>query len=118
VLAALVVAYTVITGARRHRRDLAVLRAVGLERSGLRHALMWQGALLAGVILAIGLPLGLAVGVRVWRGVADGIGIDHAPSTPAWLFLPAAGIVLAALLATVWVSRLRRGALVNALRAE
>lgn len=118
VLAGLVLAYSVAAGARRHRRDIAVLQALGLERSGVRRALLWQGALLAVVVLAAGVPLGLAAGAKLWAGVAAGIGINEVATLPVWLTLPAAEIVLATLVATVCVGRWRPRVLVDALRAD
>jgi hypothetical protein len=117
VVAALALAYTTIAGARRHRRELAVLRAVGLEWSTVRRAIAWQGALLTGIVLGIGLPLGLVAGTKLWTTIADGIGIEHQPATPAWLLIPPIGIALAAGISSAYAGRSRRGALLTALRA-
>jgi putative ABC transport system permease protein len=117
-LAALVLGYTVISGARRHRRELATLRAVGLERRRVRRALAWQSGLIVGAVLALGVPLGLAAGAKVWTQVAHGTGISATTTVPAWLALPLAGLLATAAAIGAWVHHAQRGTLVTHLRAE
>jgi ABC-type lipoprotein release transport system permease subunit len=50
------------TGVRRRRRDLAVLKTLGLTRSQLLKLVSWQASALATVALLAGLPLGALAG--------------------------------------------------------
>jgi hypothetical protein len=117
-LAALVVGYTVGAGVAGHRRELAILQAVGLERRRVRWAIAWQGGITLGFALAIGMPLGIVAGIKIWTRVAHGIGIRAHPALPAWLALPVAGIVLAATGAVGWAGRAREDTVVRRLRAD
>lgn len=56
---------------RRRRRELAVLRSLGMTPHQTRAAMSWQATTLAVIGLCIGLPVGLAVGRATWRWIAD-----------------------------------------------
>jgi hypothetical protein len=118
VLAALVVGYTAVAGARSHRKELAILQALGLDRARVGWAFAWQGALTVVVALALGLPIGLIVGTNIWTRVAHGIGIDSNVSVPVWLALTYAGLVSAMSAAAGWSARTLRGELVEQLHAD
>jgi hypothetical protein len=118
ILAALVVGYGVGAGAVSHRRELAILQAIGLERRRVRRAIAWQGGMTLGFALLIGAPLGVFVGIKIWTQVAHGIGIRAHPSLPAWLALPVAGLVLAVTSAVGWVSRTGEHTVAERLRAD
>nr|WP_281363794.1 FtsX-like permease family protein [Nocardioides daedukensis] len=61
-----------------------MLRALGLERPGLRHLLMLR-VLLTGVIgVLVGLPLGAALAVLTTRAVAASLGVTTELSV-TWL---------------------------------
>ena len=86
-LGTFVLAFTLSTGVRSRLRDLAVLRMLGMEARRLRRVLAWQGLALAGAMLVIGLPLGLAAGAAWWRSVAGDLGVSTSPAFPVWLWL-------------------------------
>jgi ABC-type lipoprotein release transport system permease subunit len=88
VIAAIALGYTLVVSVRRRRRDLAVLRTVGFTRGQVRAAVAWQATTLAGIGLALGIVLGFVVGERVWRAVADDLGVS--PS----IAVPVLGVVL------------------------
>jgi len=69
------IAHLLITSVRRHRRDFAILRALGLTRGQIRHAAAWQAGTLTGAALAIGIPAGMVCGSVAWRIFADHLGI-------------------------------------------
>ena len=77
-----VLAHTVISMARRRRRELAVLRCVGFVRRDLRASVRWSALTLVGVCVMIAVPLGIVFGRALWRSFADGIGVLDDPVTP------------------------------------
>jgi hypothetical protein len=61
--------------ARRRRRDLAVLQALGLTRRQRRGIIAWQTRTLLAVAVMVGLPLGLLAGRWTWAGFATSLGV-------------------------------------------
>ena len=83
VLALVAVGHALITGVRRHRRELAVLKALGFDRHQIRATVAWQATTIATVGLIVGIPAGVIIGSLVWRQVANGLGISTTPAVPA-----------------------------------
>lgn len=54
-------AQVLLTSVRR-RRDLAVLKTLGLSRWQVQAVVAWQAVALAAAALAVGLPLGVVAG--------------------------------------------------------
>ncbi len=82
---------------RHHRRDYAVLKAIGFSKRQLRSAVGWQSITPVVVALLIALPLGTALGQWSWRLLARQIGVIDTPVIPVTaLLLVAAGALLAA----------------------
>ena len=82
---------------RRRRRDLAVLKTLGFLRGQVRATVAWQATTLVLVALAVGVPLGVAVGRWTWSLFADQLGVVVAQQTP-WLpilLLIPAGVLVA-----------------------
>jgi ABC-type lipoprotein release transport system permease subunit len=75
-LATAAVGHAIVLGVRRRRRDLAVLRTLGFERSQVRTTVLCQASTHAVLGLLVGIPLGIVVGQRVWRAIADGLGVS------------------------------------------
>jgi predicted RNA-binding Zn ribbon-like protein len=122
-LAALGVAtlvHSLVSLVRGHRRDLAVLKVLGFTRSQVAATAAWQGTAFAIVALAVGLPLGLAVGRWLWRAIADQLGIVAAPRLPilAVVVMVPAALVVANVAAAVpgWLAARVRPA--DVLRSE
>ncbi len=65
----------VVAGARRRRRELAVLQALGFRRRQLRSIIAWQTATLLTIAVAFGLPLGIIGGHWAWTGFAASLGV-------------------------------------------
>ena len=59
-------AHVLVTAVRRRRRDLAMLKTLGLVRRQVLGVVEWQALSLAGVALLIGVPLGLLAGRWAW----------------------------------------------------
>ena len=103
VLAIGTLAHTLITGIRRRRRDLAILKTLGFVRGQIRGAIAWQATTLTVLAFVIGLPLGIAVGRRSWGLFADELGVLPDPVVPLLAILIAApsALLLANLIAVL-----------------
>jgi ABC-type antimicrobial peptide transport system permease subunit len=101
------------------RRELAVLRALGMSPGDVRASVVWQGLLVASSMLLIGVPLGLAVGSAVWRAVAAQLGMRPGLRPSAWLvtIVPLTALI-AVFAATLPAGRARRLRVAEALRVE
>ena len=101
-LAAAMLAHMLITGVRRRRRDLAVLKTLGLTRSQLLKVVSWQASALTAVALLAGLPLGMLAGRLSWELFAGTTGVTGQAMIPVPLVLLAvpATLLLANLAAT------------------
>jgi ABC-type antimicrobial peptide transport system permease subunit len=96
-------AHVLATGVRRRRRDLAVLRTLGLSRGQVLSLVAWQAGAFGCVALLVGLPLGILAGRQAWAAFADAAGIAPSPDIPLTLILvtiPAT--LLVAVLIGIW----------------
>ena len=75
-------AHVLLTGVRRRRRDLAVLKTLGLLRSQLLRVVSWQASALAATALLVGLPVGLLAGRRAWALFAGSVGVAGTAEVP------------------------------------
>jgi FtsX-like permease family len=66
---------TVVASARRRRRELAVLQALGFTRRQLSGIIAWQSATVLLVAVVIGLPLGVVAGRAAWAAFATSLGV-------------------------------------------
>jgi hypothetical protein len=64
------VAHALVLAVRRRRRDLGVLRALGMRPGEAAGAVRWQALTIAGVAVVAGIPLGLAAGRALWVAIA------------------------------------------------
>jgi ABC-type lipoprotein release transport system permease subunit len=85
--------YLLSTSLRAHRRELAVLRALGADSRQLRAAIHWHATLTAAVVVALGVPIGLIVGRWVVHRLTTALGIVPGADVPIGLLL---GSVVAA----------------------
>ncbi len=94
-------AHVLLTGVRRRRRDLAVLKTLGLVRSQVLRVVSWQASALAATALAVGLPLGVAAGRWSWALFARSVGVasDGGFSSPIVLLVVPVTLLLANLIA-------------------
>ena len=113
-------AHVLLTGVRRRRRDLAVLKTLGLLRSQLLRVVSWQASALATVALLAGLPLGLLAGRWAWQLFAGSAGVGGDADIPVLLVAAVIPVtlVLANAIAAVpgWAAARIRPALI--LRSE
>jgi ABC-type antimicrobial peptide transport system permease subunit len=65
------VAHALFTIAHQRAHELAVLRALGVTPRQAAACVSWQAIAIGTVAVAVGLPLGVFVGRRVWRGITE-----------------------------------------------
>jgi hypothetical protein len=88
-------AMSISVSVRDHRRDLAILRALGLGGRALESTVRWQAISVIAIGLVAGMPLGIVAGRVAWRAFAEQLGIaPHAQ-------LPLGRLVLVAVAGTV-----------------
>jgi ABC-type lipoprotein release transport system permease subunit len=94
-------AHVLLTGVRRRRRDLAVLRTLGLLGSQMIRVVCWQASALTAAALLVGLPVGVLVGRWAWALFAGSAGVAGQADVPVALILLAvpATLLLADLIA-------------------
>jgi hypothetical protein len=119
-LAVAILGHVLLTSVRRRRRDLAVLKTLGLTRVQVLRLVAWQATALAAAALLAGLPLGVIAGRQAWAYFANGAGVAPQPDVPLPLILLAVPVtlLLANLIATwpAWTAARVRPAV--ALRTE
>ena len=114
VAAVLSLALTVLSLVRRRRRELALLKALGMTRGQVRGVIAWQTTLTLLIAVAVGGPLGIACGRLAWHAFAGSLGVVPIVEVPVaalvggLVALVVAGNLLAALPAAV-AARTRPG---------
>ena len=99
VLGALALANALVLSARRRRRELAVLKALGFGPRDAGSVIAWQALTTGVVAFALGAPLGMGLGRLTWNAFARHQGMVPQAVTPwaaAAIALPA--VMVAALL--------------------
>ena len=91
----LIVLYALLSQTRFHRRDMAVLHAMGFTRRQLSTVVPWQSLPLAIASIFIGIPMGILVARQQYAAFARRLGVIDSPSTP---ILMVVGLVLLVLL--------------------
>ena len=86
-LAVLSISHQLLVSARRRRRDLAVLRALGADRRWLTGVLHWQATALATAVALLSIPLGIASGRLVYRAYVDRLGAGADLEVPSLLLI-------------------------------
>ncbi len=106
--------------ARRHRREFAVLRVIGMRRGQIVRSVVVAALLLTAAGVAIGIPAGIVVGRLVWHGTTDSLHALTDPSTPWVIVLLTIPVTLAlgAILAAWPARRTGHDHLAAALRTE
>ena len=75
VLAVGTLAHVLLTGVRRRRRDVAVLKTLGFTRSQVQGVVAWEATALAAAALLIGIPVGVVAGRWAWVLFANTAGV-------------------------------------------
>jgi ABC-type antimicrobial peptide transport system permease subunit len=87
-------AHVLLTGVRRRRRDLALLKTLGFERSQVLGVVAWEASAFAVVALLIGLPLGILAGRWAWAYFANAAGVPADATVPLTAVLLAIPVTL------------------------
>jgi ABC-type antimicrobial peptide transport system permease subunit len=114
------VGHALASSVRRRRHDLGVVRAVGFVARDVLRALTAQSWTLVAIGLAVGIPLGIALGRVCWQLVAEEIGVRATATTSPLMLLAVtliACLAAAALSVPPGVAAARQRS-VDALRAE
>ncbi len=90
---------TVLATTRARRRDLAILRTLGLTTPQIRKTMIAQTLITVFAALIVGVPLGILAGRLTWIRFAGDIGLITTPTVPILLVLAiiaAAGVTCSA----------------------
>jgi len=111
---------TLVASVRRRRRDFALLKTLGFTRGQVAGAVAWQASAIAAVGLVIGLPVGVAAGRWLWLAFARELSAVPDPVIPAGSIALAviAALVLANLVAALPGRAAARTPAAVVLRAE
>jgi hypothetical protein len=101
--ALLALGLTILASVRQRRRELALLKALGLRARQIGAIIAWQTSTILVVAVAAGVPLGVAAGQWAWTSFANSIGVVPTRVVPGWSLLVGVMLVLLAgnLLASV-----------------
>ena len=101
-LGAAALAHVLVTGVRRRRRDLAILKIVGMRKAQLLRVVSWQATALTSAA-PVGIPLGIVAGRWSWALFAGSLGVaPGADVRPVAVVAEAAvALLLAVLIAAV-----------------
>ena len=106
VLAVATMASMLIVTVRRQRRDLAVLRAVGIAGGGVRRIVSVQALVVSAMGLVVGVPLGIIIGRVAWMSVARGLGVVVHTSVPVlWLLAIVVAVIAVDLVSSLLPAR-------------
>lgn len=113
-------AHSLIGRVREHRRDYAILKAIGFTRADVMGAVAWQSMVPILLALLLALPLGTVVGRWWWRTLAHLIGVIDTPVLPvlSLLGVTATALVAAGLLAVQPGLRVARTPAAEALQQD
>jgi hypothetical protein len=119
VMAVGALAQSLLTSARRRRRDIAILKTLGFVGRDVSRTARGQGLALAAVALIVGIPVGLALGKGSWAIFADELGVANDATLPirAVLLAIPVTLVIAALVAVVPARLARRTRPASVLRS-
>ena len=103
VLAVGTLAHVLLTGVRRRRRDVAVLKTLGFTRSQVQGVVAWEATALAAAALLIGIPVGVIAGRWAWALFANAAGVATQATVQVPLVLLAIPVTLVLVnLIAVW----------------
>ncbi len=114
------VAHALVLAVRRRRRDLGVLRALGMRPAEASTAVRWQALTISVVATLVGIPVGLAGGRALWLAIAQPIHVLLDVDVPVPLVAASGVAVVLAAMALAIVPARRASRLLPAviLRSE
>lgn len=95
--------HLLVVSVSRRRREIGLLKSLGLVNTQVGAAVCWQATTVALVGIVVGVPLGVALGQVVWKLFAANLGAVPVSTVPAWLIaaLAVGVLVVSNLLAVV-----------------
>ena len=81
IVALATIIHGLVTSVRRHRRDLAILKTLGLRSGQVVRVVLWQATTIALIALAVGIPVGLIAGNVAWLTFSNQLGVVPATTT-------------------------------------
>ena len=87
-------AHVLVTGVRRRRRDLVILKIIGMRKAQLLTVVSWQAAALTVAALIVGIPLGILAGRWSWALFAGSVGVAPGAQVSFPLVLAEVGAAL------------------------
>jgi FtsX-like permease family len=94
--AVLSLALALLASVRRRRRELALLKTLGLTRRQVMAAVAWQASVILVVAGLVGVPLGVAAGHWAWAAFATSLGAVPVTVVPVPVLLAGFGVLLVA----------------------
>ena len=94
-------ALTLVASIRRHQRDLAMFKALGLAPRQLAAVVAWQSMVAIVIGTLFGVPIGIILGRTFWRLFANAL---HAVPEPTVPIVPIALIAIGALVVAILVA--------------
>ena len=96
-------ALTVMASVRQRRRELALLKSLGMQGGQLRTIVASQAITIMVVAALVGVPVGVAGGRWTWTTFTNSIGVVPAPVVPvATLAIGIGGLIAAGALLALW----------------
>ncbi len=86
-LGVIAVGYGFVTAVQRRRTDLAMHKALGMTRGGVRVIVLTQATTTVLVGILLGLPLGFLVARSIWRFQSDNLGVAFVAVAPVRLLV-------------------------------
>jgi hypothetical protein len=119
-LAGAVFVHTLSGEIRQRRKELAVLKTIGLRGTQVSAVLAWQVTVVAIVGVVIGVPVGILAGRAGWRIVSAQLGVEWSTAVPMVIVtvLAVGALLLANIVALGPGLRARRARPAAALRTE
>ena len=96
IFGAAMVGHALVTSVRRRRRDLALLKTLGLTTRQVAAAVAWQASTFAFLGVVFGVPAGWALGRWLWSLFVSEIGIPGTFVLPLQVFLVVPAVVVLA----------------------
>jgi hypothetical protein len=99
-LAFVTLGHAIATSTRRRAGDLATMQALGMTRRARAAIVATQTLTITVIALALGVPVGIALGTRIWRSIAEQANVVVLSVVPAsWVTLAVFGMLIAAIAA-------------------
>ncbi len=116
---AAMIGHALVTSVRRRRRELALLKTLGLSTRQVAASVAWQASAFAAIGLVVGLPAGVLLGRWLWQIFASEVGVPGTSIFPlkALLVVPVV-LILANLIAAVPGQSAAHTRVAHVLRAE